>query len=189
MTRSRSWSRVMKKECSGAGATLMKTKSSGAGAMFSKRRAPKPEQCHFHDGSAALMETLSIGGGNDCKFDTAPNSDIWTLTYELWHMLWPFLCKLHTLRQNVCQIRWSLWDERWKFNSKKYRRSTRQDKRFFDERFPVGGLGFKLLQIFVYHISKTKNESANTLNTWARFTNHHAGCFLVNESEKNSGID
>jgi len=33
----------MKKESSGAGATLMKTKSSGAGAMFMKRRAPEPE--------------------------------------------------------------------------------------------------------------------------------------------------
>jgi len=29
----------MKKESSGAGATLMKTKNSGAGAMFMKRRA------------------------------------------------------------------------------------------------------------------------------------------------------
>jgi len=33
----------MKKESSGAGATLMKTKSSGAGAMFMKRTGPKPE--------------------------------------------------------------------------------------------------------------------------------------------------
>jgi len=31
----------MKKESSGAEATLMKTKSSGAGAMFMKRRAPE----------------------------------------------------------------------------------------------------------------------------------------------------
>jgi len=31
----------MKKESSGAGATLMKTKSSGGGAMFMKRRAPE----------------------------------------------------------------------------------------------------------------------------------------------------
>jgi len=40
----------MKKESSGAGATLIKTRSSGAGAMFMKRRAPEPELCHFHDG-------------------------------------------------------------------------------------------------------------------------------------------
>jgi len=33
----------MKKESSGAGATLMKTKSCGAGAMFTKRRTPEPE--------------------------------------------------------------------------------------------------------------------------------------------------
>jgi len=33
----------MKKESSGAAATLMKTKSSGAGAMFMKRRAAEPE--------------------------------------------------------------------------------------------------------------------------------------------------
>jgi len=44
----------MKKESSGAGATLMKTKISGAGAMFMKRRAPESELCHFYDGSAAV---------------------------------------------------------------------------------------------------------------------------------------
>jgi len=43
----------MKKESSGAGATLMKTKSSRAGAMFMKRAA-EPELRHFYDGSAAL---------------------------------------------------------------------------------------------------------------------------------------
>jgi len=49
----------MKKESSEAGATHMKTKTLGAGggggAMFMKRRSPEPEQCHFHDGSAALV--------------------------------------------------------------------------------------------------------------------------------------
>jgi len=47
----------MKKESSGAGATLMKTKTSEAraGAMFMKTRAPKLELCHFYDGSAALI--------------------------------------------------------------------------------------------------------------------------------------
>jgi len=43
---------AMKKESSGA--TLMKTKRSRARAIFQKRRAPKLEQCHFYDSSAAL---------------------------------------------------------------------------------------------------------------------------------------
>jgi len=47
----------MKRESSGAGITVMKTKSSGAGtgAMFMKRRPPEPQQCHFYEGSAALV--------------------------------------------------------------------------------------------------------------------------------------
>jgi len=47
----------MKKESSGAGATVMKTNHSGdgAGTMFMNRRAPEPELCHFYDGSAALV--------------------------------------------------------------------------------------------------------------------------------------
>jgi len=44
----------MKKESSGAGATLMKTKSSGSGAMFMRRRTAEPELRHFYDGSAVL---------------------------------------------------------------------------------------------------------------------------------------
>jgi len=50
----------MKIDSSGAGATLMKIKSSGAeaGTMFMKRRAPEPEQCHFYDGSAALVTSM-----------------------------------------------------------------------------------------------------------------------------------
>jgi len=47
----------MKKESSGAGATLMKTRTSEAraGAIFMKTSAPEPEMCHFYDGSAALI--------------------------------------------------------------------------------------------------------------------------------------
>ena len=47
----------MKKESSGARATLTNTMSSGAvaGAMLVKRRAPEPELCHFHDGSTSLV--------------------------------------------------------------------------------------------------------------------------------------
>jgi len=43
----------VKKEISGARATLMKTMSSGAGAMFMKR-ALEPEQCYFYVCSAAV---------------------------------------------------------------------------------------------------------------------------------------
>jgi len=47
---------AMKKESSGARATLKKTKTSGsgAGAIFMKTRIPEPDLCRFYNGSTAL---------------------------------------------------------------------------------------------------------------------------------------
>jgi len=49
---------TIKKESSGAGATLMKTKSSGAGAgaTFMERRVPEAELHNFYAGSATLVK-------------------------------------------------------------------------------------------------------------------------------------